>query len=112
MRDWSDLRIPTKVAKMIPQYVGDKSRDHESDVLWARFFDPHSGSEWFVLEFDGKDRCFGLLKVVNCAIQFGDFSLNDLSNYINNIGSGVWYDPAFKPRTAMQVLEEINSRCS
>lgn len=110
MRHWPDLTIPADVAEKIPPYAGDKNANHEGDILWARFHDPQSRSEWFVSEFDGTDKCFGLLKVINLPIQFGDFSLSELSNRVNNVGLGIQYDPAFQPRTALQALKEINSK--
>ena len=100
------LSIPKIIAERIPGFDSPKDTDPAKEMLWVRFIDPMKRSAWYVARFDGVDRCFGLQMVVNSAIMFDEFKLSDLSAITNDVKLGVQFDPDFKPKTGLEVLQQ------
>ena len=75
-----------------------KSEDLKVDdmVVHAKFFTPWSNWTWYVIEFDGEDRCFGYVKGLED--ELGYFSLSELESLEGPFGLKVERDKYFEPK--------------
>ena len=75
-----------------------KSEDLKVDdmVVHAKFFTPWSNWTWYVIEFDGEDRCFGYVKGLED--EFGYFLLSELESIEGPFGLKVERDRHFEPK--------------
>jgi len=78
--------------KIPPLYSTEKESD---PAVQAKFFTPDSSWTWYVLEFDGNDTFFGL--VYGLEVEFGYFSLRELSTVSGPLGLKVERDLHFGP---------------
>jgi hypothetical protein len=73
------MKLLTKaLTDKLPKLYETESVPLPEKVAHAKLFDPGSTWTWYVMEYDGKDICFGL--VVGHEIEFGYFSLQELSS--------------------------------
>jgi hypothetical protein len=97
------MKLLTKaMAKQIPKLCETESVSMLNKVAFAKFFMPWSSWTWYVMEYDGKDTCFGL--VIGQETEFGYFSLRELSGVEGEYGLQVERDVNFRP-TIVQDLE-------
>jgi len=72
------MQLLTKeLAQKIPRLYQTEHVGLPDKVAYAKFFHPVSNWQWYVIEYDGLDTCFGL--VVGHDTEFGYFSLQELS---------------------------------
>jgi len=64
-------------------------------ILRAKFFTPWTNWTWYLIEFDGEDRCFGFVK--GHEAEFGYFSLRELARLTGPAGLKVERDRHFTP---------------
>lgn len=67
----------------------------ENKVAVAKFFHPWSNWTWYVIEYDGKDTCWGL--VSGHEAEFGYFTLSELSKVQYPAGISIERDIFFRP---------------
>lgn len=86
--------------KQIPPLYSQEN--NEDPIVWARFFHPSSGWEWYPIEFDGEDTFFGFVR--GWADELGYFTLSELEE------NGVERDLYWTPRPLSQVKSERRTR--
>lgn len=66
-----------------------------SQLLRVKLFDPCSQWTWYIQDWDGEDICFGYVKGIED--EWGNFSLQELSDIPGPISIGIEVDVHFKP---------------
>ncbi len=61
--------------KQIPS-IG-KTSEESNPIVWVKLFDPFSQWTWYVIEYDGKDLCFGYVQGIEA--ELGYFTLHELT---------------------------------
>ena len=79
----------------IPKMYETEEIELADKVLQAKFFTPWTNWTWYVIEFDGEDRCFGLVE--GFEREFGYFSIRELEAITGPYGLRVERDRYFKP---------------
>ena len=94
--------LPTALRNRIPLLYA--TEDEPDPTVWAKFVCRISGWEWYVIEFDGADICFGWVK--GFEPELGYFSLAEIAS-IHELGgtSVVLRDPHFAPCPLSQVKQ-------
>jgi hypothetical protein len=68
--------LPAELASTIPPlYSTEHIEDPEAKAKW---FTPWSNWTWYAVEYDGEDRCFGL--VAGHEVELGYFLLSELAS--------------------------------
>jgi hypothetical protein len=80
----------------IPTLGSQEGRGKDA-IVYAKFFTPDSNWTWLVLEYDGDDTFFGLVK--GFETEYGEFSLSELESSTGPLGLGVERDTCFEPCT-------------
>lgn len=70
--------LPKELAQTLPKLYGQEKNGEEA-IVYLKFFDPCSYWTWFVLEYDGIDTFFGLVR--GHYVELGYFSLKELQDY-------------------------------
>ena len=96
------IYIPDRFRDRIPPLYGTEK--NPDPTTWIRLFTPDAGWTWYITEFDGEDRCFGL--VIGHAIELGYFLLSDITCARGRFGLPVERDLFFQPRP----LSEVRAR--
>lgn len=99
------MRLLTNaIAAKIPKLYETERIALPDKVAQAKFFHPVSNWTWYVIEYDGKDTCFGL--VDGHETEFGYFSLRELEETYG-FGLPIERDIHFRP-TQIQDLPIFN----
>lgn len=69
--------LTKRLAKQLPMLYGTEDTELGDKVALAKFFHPASKWTWYVIEYDGRDVCWGL--VDGEEVEFGYFSINEIS---------------------------------
>jgi len=77
-------------------------------MVHAKFFTPWSCWTWYVIEFDGKDICFGL--VDGFEVELGYFSLSELESIRGPGGIRIERDLYFKPTDLTSIRSAIDAK--
>lgn len=86
--------VPAELRDTIPKLY---ATENEADPLVVvKWFTPWTSWTWYVLEFDGKDICFGY--VVGHEAELGYFSLREISELQGPAGLRVERDLFFEPK--------------
>jgi hypothetical protein len=85
--------LTDELRKTIPAMYTTETE--EDPTVHCKFFDPCSQWTWYVIEFDGEDRFFGL--VVGFVVELGYFSLEELETVCNPLGLHMERDLGWKP---------------
>lgn len=100
------MKLLTKEqAKMLPKLYETEEVPRAEKLAVAKLFHPASAWTWYIIEYDGKDTCWGL--VVSDELEFGHFSLGEISQVIGPLGLPVERDRYFQP-TQLQDLPVHN----
>lgn len=92
------------IKKQIPKLYDTEETPKEDKTVYVKYFSPYSNWSWYVLEFDGVDMFFGLVK--GFEVEYGYFSLSELANVtVFNGVPAVERDLSFAP----QPLKEIET---
>ena len=83
-----------------PPYATEKQED---PLAVIKLFTPDSSWNWFILEYDGQDICFGL--VAGHDTEFGDFSLREIEAARGPLGVQPERDLWFCPTPVTQLPE-------
>jgi hypothetical protein len=100
-RNAAYIYVPDDVGPTIPRLYATKN---ESDpIVWLKLFTPDSSWSWYIIEFDGDDRCFGY--VVGHEAELGYFLLSDIACARGSLGLPVERDLYFTPCPLSDVRE-------
>jgi len=90
------MKLLTKdIINKVPKLYETEHLELEDKVIQVKFFTPWSNWTWYVIEFDGKDRCFGFVKGHDA--EFGYFSMKELAELEGPFGLKVERDKFFTP---------------
>ena len=78
------------------------SEQKKDPMVWCKFFYPDFDWTWFVIEFDGKDTFYGLVK--GFEEELGYFSLSELLLNKGKLGLSIERDLYFKPRRLSELM--------
>lgn len=102
------MKLLTKaLATKIPKLYGTESVSLPEKVVHAKLFHPISNWEWYVLEYDGQDICFGL--VVGHETEFGYFSLSELSGLNMPVERDLYFQPMQIQDLAVYGIEKVTA---
>lgn len=101
------LRVPDNVRSRIPGIGSDLETPLRSSIVHVRFFDSSTPWQWFVLEMDGDDDCFGIV-LSRAAAVAGRFTLAELQGLTGPRGEegAVLYDTGFPVQTVAELAEK------
>lgn len=90
------MKLLTKelIAK-IPKIYETEHLEPEEKMIFVKLFTPWTTWAWYIIEFDGVDQCFGLVKGHNA--EFGYFSLAEVASITGPAGLRVERDRYFTP---------------
>ena len=91
------MKLLTKeLAKTIPALYATEEIELYDKIAHVKLFHPSSRWTWYIVEYDGRDQCFGY--VIGHEAEFGYFSLAELAA-IGQRGDllPVERDTSFKP---------------
>ena len=72
-------------------------------IAYVKLFLPGSSWSWYIIEYDGKDICFGYVR--GDFDELGYFSLSELKSVRGKLGLGVELDRSFNP-TRLSVIKK------
>ena len=81
--------------------------DEEDPTVHARFVARWSNCSWYVIEFDGEDRCFGLMSGEE--VRFAYFDITELQAIRGPDGLVVEQDATFVRKPLSRVYEDVTS---
>lgn len=87
----------------IPQLYATEHIAMEDKIACRKLYSPVINWTWYVIEFDGIDQCFGLVK--GFETEFGYFSLTELSGIRTVDGYHVMADEDFTPCRIAELLK-------
>lgn len=99
------IQLPKELRESLPPLGADPDTPLRETPIHARFYDPASSWQWFVIEFDGLETFFGLILSRSAAIA-GQFTLTELSSidaHRPGDGPGIHLDPEFQPITVSRL---------
>jgi len=85
--------LTKELQKKFPKLYATNKIPAGEKVVIAKFFDPTGSWTWYAVEFDGKDRFFGL--VDGFELEWGYFSLSELRSVKGPLGLGIERDRYF-----------------
>lgn len=96
------------IKKQIPKLYETEETPHEDKTVYVKYFSPYSGWSWYVVEFDGVDMCFGLVK--GFEIEYGYFSLTELAGVtVFNGVPAIERDLSFTPKPLKEIEEMLRA---
>ncbi|MEW6008160.1 MAG: DUF2958 domain-containing protein [Candidatus Omnitrophota bacterium] len=99
--------LPEELAKTLPKLDEQEKNNKNDQIAYLRFYDPSSFWVWYVLEYDGVDTFFGLVRGDD--VELGYFSLKELQDYKGSSGEGVKRDLDFQPTPLWEIWLELYS---
>lgn len=93
--------LPDDLAKTLPRpYATEHDEDPEAKAKW---FTPWTNWTWYAIEYDGEDRCFGL--VAGHETELGYFLLSELAAVRGPGGLKIERDEHFTPTRVSVLLQ-------
>ena len=90
------MKLLTKdLINKIPALYETEHQEPEDKMIHAKLFTPWTTWTWYVIEFDGEDKCFGFVKGHDA--EFGYFSLREVASIQGPFGLKVERDRHFTP---------------
>ncbi|MFZ0427612.1 MAG: hypothetical protein WAO20_05820 [Acidobacteriota bacterium] len=97
--------LPDDVRRKIPGIGSDLEAPLREMSIYARLYDPSSHWQWFILEMDGDDACFGIVLSRSAAVA-GRFTLTELLSLSGPGGeAAVVFDAAYAGQTVGRLAE-------
>lgn len=90
--------------KALPKLYAQSTKG-DAAVAHVKFFTPDSNWTWYVTEFDGEDRFFGL--VVGHFTELGYFTLSEILKVRGQLGLPVERDRFFEPTTIGEIRASL-----
>lgn len=97
---------------VLPKLYEQQKFDDDKAIAHLKF-SANNGWEWYVMEYDGKDKFYGL--VYGFALERGYFSLNEIASILSDPYKNreqypvVNRDQRFEPRTLDLIVQEIQA---
>lgn len=91
--------LPAKLRTELPSLYG--TQDEQDPLARVKLFTPWTYWTWYITEFDGQDRCFGL--VFGHEREWGYFLLSELEQLCGPGGLRVERDLHFTPTRASEL---------
>jgi hypothetical protein len=88
---------------VIPELYATEHIAMEDKRALVKLYSPVINWEWYIIESDGKDLCFGLVK--GYETEFGYFSIKELAGIRTVDGYAVKQDLVFKPCNVAELLK-------
>ena len=85
------------IASKIPKLYDTEESKLDEKIAHAKLFLPGSSWTWYVVEFDGRDLCFGYVDSGSVGSEYGYFSLSELESLQGPMGMRVERDLYYKP---------------
>lgn len=79
----------------LPKLYETEDIEPEDKLVHVKLFHPASNWTWYVIEYDGRDMCWGFVKGLDA--EFGYFSLRELAEITGPFGLHVERDKWFRP---------------
>ena len=95
--------LPSELRQSLPP-LGSGDGD-ENALALVRFYAVDTDWTWYVSEFDGHDTFFGV--VDGFEVEYGYFTLSELSDYRGVWGAPILRDPAFVPKRLAEICREL-----
>lgn len=92
--------IPDKIKGKIPKLYETEVTDINSKLALVKLSAPGTYWNWYVVEYDGNDVCFGLIEGHD--VEFGYFSIKELSEIKKP--HQIVRDESFKPTEISKLL--------
>jgi hypothetical protein len=98
--------LTSELVAKIPKLYETDGLSPKDKIAYVKLFLPGTACTWYVVEYDGDDLCFGLVDLgYEENVEFGYFSLKELSEQRSLYGMKVERDIYFEPR----VFDEIRA---
>lgn len=94
----------------LPKLYATEDTALDNKKVIVKLFHPSASWTWYVIEYDGDDTCWGL--VDGFVLEYGYFSLKELSQAVGPFGFRVERDKWFTPTTVGNVLVSIDKGVS
>lgn len=96
--------MPKEVAEKIPPlYATEKLGDDA--VVHVKFFTPWTFWTWYVIEYDGEDKCFGF--VDGYELELGYWLISELEDITGPYGLKIERDLYFEPTTLGELRKSL-----
>jgi hypothetical protein len=102
------MELMTKEIEKVAQAQYPRGSDLDQMVV-AKFFDPQGSWTWYLMNQDPDDTDYLWGIVRGFEVEMGSFSLSELRNFRGRLGLGIERDLYFKPRTAREIWEKLNT---
>lgn len=97
--------IPADIQGKIPGLYKTEETKIPDKIAHIRLADTGSNWQWYVIEFDGNDICWGL--VWGHEVEYGYFSLTEMEE-INKSLPRIQRDEGFKPSSVSAILQGMS----
>lgn len=101
----SNRLMPRDLAARTPALYATDGQGNDV-IVQARYYLDRTYWEWFLIEYDGEDLCFGL--VSGFEVELGYFTLSELESAAEFISDKVRLDTDFEPKPLADVREQLN----
>jgi hypothetical protein len=92
--------LTKELIQKLPKLYETESFPEKDKVAQVKLFLPGTACTWYIVEYDGQDTCFGLVDLgYEQDVEFGYFSIKELSEVRSLYGLGVERDIYFESRT-------------
>ena len=95
--------LPEGIIKKIPKLYSQE--DVKDPTVVTKFFTPWSNWTWYVIEYDGEDRFYGL--VDGFEKEFGYFTRTELESATGPMGLKIERDINWSPKPISEVKKEL-----
>ena len=102
--------IPEEIRQRLPGLASmTQANPIQKWIAQARFVDPETRISWYLIEFDGQDRFFGLM--VGKHAVAGEFSLTELESLGEESDEAglVYLDRSFQPAALIDLARQNSS---
>lgn len=95
--------MTNEIREQLPELGTNEERGLDAPAS-VKYFTPDSGYTWYISEFDGEDRLFGL--VVGHAVELGYFSLSELQQTRGPLGLAIERDLYYEPKNLRDLRDQ------
>lgn len=97
--------IPYDLGETIPELYATDGQGDDA-IVHVKLFTPWTSWTWYVIEYDGKDLCFGL--VDGFESELGYFLISELEKLAGPAGLRVERDIYFEPITYGELRKQLS----
>jgi hypothetical protein len=93
------ILLPKTLVKKIPKLYETEDTALLDKIAYIKLFLPGTAWTWYIMEYDGKDTCFGYVESGSWSSEYGYFSIKELMDLKSSLGLRVERDISFRPVT-------------